>query len=49
VFYAGVLKNAPHPELAQQFVRFLQSPAGQALLKQYGYSAPRGGVLTPAA
>lgn len=49
VFYAGVLKNAAHPELAQKFVRFLQSPEGQTLLKQYGYSAPKGGTLDPAA
>lgn len=48
VFYAGVLKNAPHPEQAAQFVAFLQSPAGQKLLADYGYSKPKGGALRPA-
>ena len=48
VFYAGVLKNAAHPALARKFVQYLQSPAGQALLKRYGYGAPKGPPLEPA-
>ncbi|WP_206064294.1 extracellular solute-binding protein [Oleiagrimonas sp. C23AA] len=45
VFYAAVLKNARHPKQARAFVDFLQSPAGQKLLAQYGYSKPKGGAL----
>lgn len=47
VFYAGVLKIAAHPKEAAQFVAFLQSPAGQALLARYGYSKPKGDALQP--
>ncbi len=47
VFYAGVLKNAPHPKQAAQFVAFLQSAAGQKLLADYGYSKPKGEALQP--
>jgi len=45
VFYAAVLKNAPHPELAQKFVQFMQSKAGQALFEKNGYGAPKGGAM----
>lgn len=45
VFYAGVLANAQQPALARDFVVFLQSPAGQALFHEHGYSAPRGNGL----
>ncbi|WP_414148102.1 extracellular solute-binding protein [Erwinia sp. BNK-24-b] len=45
VFYAAVLKNAPHPELAQKFVKFMQSEEGQTLFKQNGYGQPKGGAL----
>ncbi|WP_380180399.1 extracellular solute-binding protein [Kalamiella sp. sgz302252] len=45
VFYAAVLKNAPHPELAQKFVQFMQSEAGQKLFKQNGYGQPKGGTI----
>jgi len=45
VFYAAVLKNAPNPVAAQQFVDFLLSAAGQQLLKQNGYGAPQGDAL----
>ncbi len=48
VFYAGVLKNAAHPAIAQKFVQYLQSHEGQALLKRYGYSEPKGAPLDPA-
>lgn len=46
VFYAAVLKNAPNG-VAQgaKFVKFLQSPEGQALFKQYGYAEPKGEKL----
>ncbi|WP_158784592.1 extracellular solute-binding protein [Pantoea sp. BAV 3049] len=45
VFYAAVLKNAPHPELAQKFVKFMQSKEGQALFEKNGYGAPKGGAM----
>ncbi|TMV77894.1 extracellular solute-binding protein, partial [Thioclava sp. BHET1] len=45
VYYAGVLANAKHPKEAAEFVTFLQTPAGQKLLRADGYSAPKGGDL----
>jgi len=46
VYYAAVLKNAPHGEKAgQAFVDFMLSKAGQALYQQNGYAAPKGGAL----
>ncbi len=45
VFYAAVLNNAAHPELARKFVAYLTSPAAQALFRQYGYSKPQGSPL----
>lgn len=47
VFYAGVLTNARHPGLAAQFVAFLQSAAGRAMLARHGYGKPRGAPLEP--
>lgn len=45
VFYAAVLKNARHPKLAQQFIDYLLSPAGQKALADHGYSPPKGDAL----
>jgi molybdate/tungstate transport system substrate-binding protein len=42
VFYATVLKDSKQPALAQKFVEFLQSPEGQKLLEDNGYSPPKG-------
>ena len=42
VFYAAVLKNAPHPELAQQFIRYLSSAPAQQIFKDNGYDQPKG-------
>ena len=36
----AVLKDAPEPELAQLFVQFVLSSAGQNLLQRYGFSSP---------
>jgi molybdate transport system substrate-binding protein len=36
----AVLKNAPHPELADAFVAFVLSPQGQAILQKWGFSLP---------
>lgn len=45
VFYAAVLTNAQQPALARDFVAFLQSPQGQALFREHGYSPARGNSL----
>jgi molybdate/tungstate transport system substrate-binding protein len=45
VFYATVLKDSKQPAMAEKFVQFLQSPQGQKLLDENGYSPPRGGPL----
>lgn len=36
----AVLKNSAHPELAKQFVEYVRSPQGQAVLKEYGFTKP---------
>ncbi|RDS81026.1 extracellular solute-binding protein [Dyella psychrodurans] len=45
VFYAAPLGNALQPELAREFVAFLQSAQGQAMFRDHGYSPPRGNSL----
>jgi molybdate/tungstate transport system substrate-binding protein len=45
VFYAAVLSDAKQVALAHDFVAFLQSPAGQKLFQDHGYSPPRGNAL----
>ena len=45
VFYAAVLANAEHPELAAQFVRFLEGADGQRFLRASGYDATASGKL----
>ncbi|WP_241645173.1 extracellular solute-binding protein [Rosenbergiella metrosideri] len=45
VFYAAVLNNAPQPELAQQFVRYLTSAPAQQIFKDNGYDQPKGKAL----
>ncbi|MDO6408996.1 extracellular solute-binding protein [Pantoea phytobeneficialis] len=48
VYYAAVLKNAPNGTAAgKAFVDFMLSQPGQALFKQNGYAAPKGGALYP--
>lgn len=47
VFYAAVLRNAPHPALARRFVAWLRAPVGQRVLRRYDYDGPgRTSVLT---
>jgi molybdate transport system substrate-binding protein len=36
----AVMEDAPEPELAQAFVRFVLSDAGQSLLHRHGFSSP---------
>ena len=45
VFYAAVLKDSKQPALAEKFVQFLQSPQGQKMLEDNGYSPPKGGPI----
>ena len=45
VFYAAVLKNAPRPKLAAEFVAWLKSPAAREILLRYHYDDP--GDATP--
>ncbi|MFC0406870.1 extracellular solute-binding protein [Roseomonas elaeocarpi] len=47
VFYATVLRNAPHPDEARRFVSFMTSAEGQALLRENGYGPPKGDNLAP--
>jgi molybdenum ABC transporter molybdate-binding protein len=35
--YAGVLANAPNPELAQEYLDFMLSEEGQEILRGFGY------------
>jgi molybdate/tungstate transport system substrate-binding protein len=42
VFYATVLNNAANPQAAAAFVKFLESPQGQAILLRYGYNPGQG-------
>jgi len=42
VFYATILSNAQNPTAAEDFVKFLESPKGQALFLQYGYNPGTG-------
>ncbi len=45
VFYATVIKDGANPALAQKFVDFLESPAGQKAFEQNGYGKPKGGPV----
>ncbi|MGK3142208.1 extracellular solute-binding protein [Pantoea sp. C2G6] len=48
VYYAAVLKNAPHgQQTGQAFIDFLRSPQGEQQFQQYGYAAARGDDLVP--
>lgn len=46
VYYAAVLKNAPHGvEQGEKFVSFMRSAQGQKLLHDSGYAPPKGDAL----
>ena len=45
IFYAAVLKDSKQPALSEKFVQFLQSPEGQKLFRDNGYSQPKGGPI----
>lgn len=38
-YIAGLLKQAPHPRAARDFMDFLISPAAKAIYKKYGFNA----------
>jgi molybdate transport system substrate-binding protein len=38
----GVLKQSKDPVLAQDFINYVYSPAGQAILQKYGFIIPQG-------
>jgi molybdate transport system substrate-binding protein len=40
-YAAGLMKDAPHPQAAKDFMQFLLSPAGQAVYRRYGFEAPQ--------
>ena len=37
---AGIVASTPHRELAAQFLKFLLSPAGQAIFARFGFGPP---------
>ena len=39
-YWAGILKSAPHPQAAKDFMRFLTGPRGQAIYKHFGFTPP---------
>jgi molybdate/tungstate transport system substrate-binding protein len=45
VFYACVPHDAPNPKAGHDFIKLMQSPAGQELFKHYGYNAPHGSAI----
>jgi molybdate/tungstate transport system substrate-binding protein len=42
VFYATPLTNAPNPQAATAFVKFLQTPSAQKIFLHYGYNTGTG-------
>ncbi|MFN2556561.1 MAG: molybdate ABC transporter substrate-binding protein [Nitriliruptorales bacterium] len=40
----AVLRGAPNPDAAHAFVSFIKSAQAQAVLRQYGFSPPAGGL-----
>lgn len=37
IYAGGVMKDAPHPEIAAQWLAFLKTPQAQAIYHQYGF------------
>lgn len=46
VFYAGVLKNAPHKKNARAFLHYLESASARRIFTRFGYGPPKGKPLT---
>jgi ABC-type molybdate transport system substrate-binding protein len=41
-YAGGVLKSAPHPEIAAQWLTFLKSQEAQAIYHQFGFRSIQG-------
>jgi molybdate transport system substrate-binding protein len=39
-YWAGILKSAPHPQAAADFMAFLLGPGGQGIYKHFGFTPP---------
>ncbi|WP_142684689.1 molybdate ABC transporter substrate-binding protein [Chitinophaga polysaccharea] len=39
-YWAGILKSAPHPRAARDFMNYLLGPAGQSIYKHFGFTPP---------
>lgn len=39
-YWAGILKSAPHPDAAKDFMTFLMGPGGQGIYKHFGFTPP---------
>ena len=39
-YWAGILKSAPHPQAAKDFMDFLMGPRGQQIYKHFGFAPP---------
>jgi len=39
-YWAGILKSAPHPDAAKDFMAFLMGPGGQGIYKHFGFTPP---------
>ncbi len=39
-YTAGLMKDAPHPQAAREFLQFLTSPVAQAIYHHYGFLPP---------
>jgi molybdate transport system substrate-binding protein len=39
-YWAGILKSAPHPQAAKDFMDFLMGPQGQGIYKHFGFTPP---------
>ncbi|HVC36898.1 MAG TPA: substrate-binding domain-containing protein, partial [Gammaproteobacteria bacterium] len=44
-YTAGLMKTAPHPQAAREFMQFLSSPAGQAIYRHYGFLSSDSGLI----
>jgi molybdate/tungstate transport system substrate-binding protein len=40
IYYAAVLKDAPHPQAANAFVEWLKGDEGQAIFRKFDYDSP---------
>ena len=47
VYAAGVVKGAPHPAAARQWIEFLRSPAALAIFERYGFKAAPASASKP--